>query len=50
MNTQSARDPIVGSSLNNNVAGEETNDQEQLVALIEAELRCIGGGEYGPCW
>jgi hypothetical protein len=50
MNTQGARDPIVDSKLNNTLAGEEAVDREQLVALIEAELRLIGGGDNGPLW
>jgi hypothetical protein len=50
MNTQGTRDFIVGSELNNDVAGEEAVDREQLVALIEAELRHISGGDIGPDW
>lgn len=50
MNTQGARDFIVGSELNNKLAGEEAVDRQQLVVLIEAELQGIGGGEFCPAW
>jgi hypothetical protein len=49
MNIQGTHDPIVGLELNN-VTGDEAADQERLVALIETELRHIGGGDNGPVW
>jgi hypothetical protein len=51
MNTQGARDPIADSTSSSEIVNKkEITDQERIRALIEAELRYVGGGECGPVW